>query len=236
VSGTHDSWLFAVTVLVVNATPGVDLMLTLARTLQLGARGGLPTALGIGAGCVLHTLAAAFGLAALMAASATAFSVVKWAGAAYLLWLAFGMLRAAVRGRAGADAGTGRFAVADRRASFDARRDGDAARASPPAAASPAALFRQGLLTNALNPKVVLFFLALLPQFIDGAAPHKTLAFLALGAWFVLQGTAFLVAVVLLVAPLARWRAPVAVERALQAASGSIFVALAARLALAERH
>ena len=67
-------------------------------------------------------------------------------------------------------------------------------------------LFRQGVLTNALNPKVALFFLALLPQFIDGDAPHKTLAFLFLGAWFVVQGTAFLVAFVLLVAPLRRWR------------------------------
>src|SRR5689334_11600174 len=94
----HDPWLFAATVLVVNATPGVDMMLTLARTLRHGVRGGLATALGIEAGCVLHTLAAAFGLAALMATSAAAFSVVKWAGAAYLLWLALSMLREALRG------------------------------------------------------------------------------------------------------------------------------------------
>jgi threonine/homoserine/homoserine lactone efflux protein len=230
VSGIHDVWLFAATVLVVNATPGVDLMLTLTRTLQHGVRGGLATALGIGAGCVLHTLAAAFGLAALMAASATAFSVVKCAGAAYLLWLALGMLRQAVRGRSMNETATARFAVADRRASLES----GGGHARP--AGSPAALLRHGLLTNALNPKVALFFLALLPQFIDADAPHKTLAFLALGTWFVLQGTAFLVAFVLLVAPLARWRAPGAVERALQAAGGAIFVALAARLALVQRH
>jgi threonine/homoserine/homoserine lactone efflux protein len=229
VGGTHDLWLFAATVLVVNATPGVDLMLTLTRTLQHGVRGGLPTALGIGAGCVLHTLAAAFGLAALMAASATAFSVVKWAGAAYLLWLAFGMLRAGARGRSTGETAAERFAVAHHRASPGAH-SGHAG-----AATSRAMLFRHGLLTNALNPKVALFFLALLPQFIDADAPHKTLSFLALGAWFVLQGTAFMVAFVLLVAPLARWHAPVAVGRALQTAGGAIFVALAARLALAQR-
>jgi threonine/homoserine/homoserine lactone efflux protein len=212
VLGTHDLWLFAATVFVLNATPGVDLMLTLARTLQHGVRGGLAAAFGVSAGCVLHALAAAFGLAALLAASAAAFAVVKWAGAAYLLWLALGMLGAALRPTR-------------------------AATPALPAAAAPGAwrLFRQGLLTNALNPKVALFFLALLPQFIDAEAPHKTLAFLFLGAWFVVQGTLFLVAFVLLVAPLGRWRPSAAIERGLQAAGGALFVALAAKLALAQR-
>ena len=211
--GTHDLWLFAATVFVLNATPGVDLMLTLARTLQHGIRGGMAAAFGVSAGCILHALAAAFGLAALLAASAAAFAIVKWVGAAYLLWLAFGMLRAALR-------------------------PATAARAAVPPGAAPGAwrLFRQGLLTNALNPKVALFFLALLPQFIDAEAPHKTLAFLFLGAWFVIQGTLFLVAFVLLVAPLGRWRPSAAIERGLQAAGGALFVALAAKLALAERH
>ena len=96
-------------------------------------------------------------------------------------------------------------------------------------------LFRQGVLTNALNPKVALFFLALLPQFIDGDAPHKTLAFLVLGAWFVVQGTAFLVAFVLLVAPLRRWRPSAIVARTIQGLGGTLFMALAAKLALAPR-
>ena len=206
--GTHDLWLFSATVFVLNATPGVDLMLVLARTLKHGVRGGIAVALGVSAGCVLHTLAAAFGLAALLAASASAFAVVKWAGAAYLLWLAIGMLRSAVQP--------------------------SALRASTlPAASAPGAwrLFRQGLFTNALNPKVALFFLALLPQFIDSAAPQKTLAFLFLGAWFIVQSMAFLVAFVLLVAPLARWRPTPVVERSLHALGGTLFVALAARLA-----
>ena len=96
--GTHSLALFATTVFVVNATPGVDMMLTLTRTLRYGVRGGLAAALGVMAGCVVHALAAALGLAALIAASAAAFSVLKWLGAAYLLWLAFGMLKSALAG------------------------------------------------------------------------------------------------------------------------------------------
>jgi threonine/homoserine/homoserine lactone efflux protein len=227
--GTHDLLLFAVTVLVLNATPGVDLLFTMTRTLQHGVRAGVAAALGIASGCVVHTLAAAFGLAALLAASATAFTAVKWAGAAYLAWLAWGMLRAAWRGAAD---GERAFATAiDDPA--DAARTGQAASGS--ATPTLGAIFRQGLLTNALNPKVALFFLALLPQFIDANAPHKELAFLFLGAWFIVQGGAFLLLFVLLVAPLRRWQAPAAMRRALFAGGGVLFALLAARLALAPR-
>lgn len=211
--GTHSLGLFALTVLVVNATPGVDLMFTLTRTLQRGVRGGLAAAFGIASGCVLHTLAAAFGLAALLAASATAFTALKTIGAVYLAWLAFAMLREAAARPAAAVA---QPAGAER-------------------AASPGRTFRQALLTNALNPKVAIFFLALLPQFIDATAPSKTAAFLFLGAWFVAQGLSFLVLFVLGVAPLRRWRPSSAWRRSLQASGGLLFAGLAARLALAER-
>lgn len=210
--GIHHLWLFAATTFVLNATPGVDMMFTLARTLQFGVRGGFAAALGIGAGCVVHTLAAAFGLAALLAASAAAFSIVKWVGAAYLLWLAAGMLRDAVRPTTGAEAN-----------------------AAPAARPSAWVIFRQGALTNALNPKVALFFLALLPQFIDADSPHKTLAFLALGAWFIVQGVVFLFVFVLLVAPLRRWRPTPALQRSLNAGGAGLFAWLAARLAVTER-
>ena len=210
--GTHSLALFATTVFVINATPGVDMMLTLTRTLRHGVRGGLAAAAGIMAGCVVHALAAALGLAALIAASAAAFTVIKWAGAAYLLWLAFGMMRSALS-------------------------RGDASAAAPPPEASPGLveLFRQGVLTNVLNPKIALFFLALLPQFIDADAPHKTFAFLFLGAWFVVQGGLFLFAFVLLVAPLRRWRAGGGWKRGFNAAGAGLFAWLAVRLAFAER-
>lgn len=213
--GTHDLALFTLTVFVLNATPGVDMAFTLLSTLRGGVKAGLAAALGVSSGCVVHTLAAAFGLAALMAASSAAFNLVKWAGAAYLLWLAIGMLRSGLRAPPGTEA--------------DAQATAGAA---PPALGT---VFRQGFLTNVLNPKVALFFLALLPQFIAADAPHKTLAFLFLGAWSIAQGSAFLVAFVLLVAPLRRWQPGHSLRRALNLASGGLFALLAARLALASR-
>jgi len=210
--GTHDLALFAVTVLVINATPGVDLMFTLVSMLKGGVRAGLAAAAGINAGCVVHTVAAAFGLAALLATSSAAFTVVKWAGAGYLLWLALGMLRQGLGGGAAVPV---------------------AAAAAPQRGAWT--LFRQGFLTNVLNPKVALFFLALLPQFIDSDTANKTTAFLFLGAWFIVQGGLFLAAFVILVAPLRRWQPRPAWARGLHLAGGGLFTLLAARLALAER-
>lgn len=212
VFGIHDLWLFVVTVFVLNATPGVDMIVTASRTLQHGMRGGLATALGVNAGCVVHTLAAAFGLAALMSASAAAFALVKWVGAAYLLWLAIGMLRGATRH----DDASSAFVPGD-------------------AAANGWALFRQGLLTNVLNPKIALFFLALLPQFIDAQSPDKTAAFLFLGAVMVLQSTLFLIALVVLVSNLRRLRPRPAARRAVQGAGGLVLLFLSARLALTQR-
>ncbi|MCU0965494.1 MAG: LysE family translocator [Burkholderiaceae bacterium] len=204
--------LFMAAVLVLNATPGVDLLLTVSRTAQSGVRAGVMAALGINAGCALHALAAAFGLAALLAWSATAFSALKWAGAGYLLWLAFGMLRSAWRGPAVPSA---------------------TAAAQPVTPVTATADFRRGLLTNLLNPKVALFMLAFLPQFIPAQSAHKTLAFLALGLLFIVQSTLFLLAVVLLTARLAQASALARHARALQTAGGLLFIALAARLSSA---
>jgi len=206
VFGAHDLALFAATVFVLNATPGVDMAYTVASTLRGGWRQGVAAALGIMAGCVLHTLAAAFGLAALLATSAEAFTAVKLAGAAYLLYVAWGMARAGLR---------------------------------PPAAAAevtaPPSLWRtarQGFFTNALNPKVALFFLALLPQFIAATAPDKTRAFLFLGAWFIVQGLLFLLVLIALVAPLRRGRPRPWLGRGLNLGGAGLFTLLAAKLAL----
>lgn len=206
--GLHDLPLFALTVLVLNATPGVDLVFTVSRTLQHGIRTGLAGAAGISAGCVVHALAAAFGLAALLAVSTTAFAVLKGIGAAYLVWLAVGMLRSALQ-PAGATTTAGTIAPVPL-----------------------GRVFRQGLLTNVLNPKVALFFLAFLPQFIDADAPHKTLAFLALGVWFVLQSALFLVALVVLTARLRHLgQGSATLGRWLDGLGGVLFLGLAVRLA-----
>ncbi|RVT52303.1 LysE family translocator [Rubrivivax albus] len=198
--------LFAFAVLLLNATPGVDLLLTVARTLTGGARAGLAAAAGIELGCVVHALAAAFGLAALLAVNPAAFMVLKWAGAAYLVWLALGMARNAWRPATAGDTG------------------------SPPPRRSLADEVRTGFLTNVLNPKVALFFLAFIPQFITPAAQDKTLAFLLLGAWFVLQSTLFLALLVAVAARARRLQTRPAVGRALNAAGAGLFGALAFRV------
>jgi threonine/homoserine/homoserine lactone efflux protein len=205
--GVHDLLLFSVTVFVLNATPGVDMAYAVASTLRGGWRQGVAASVGIGAGCVLHTLAAAFGLAALLAASAEAFTVLKLVGAAYLLYVAWGMARAGLRP---AVPGT-----------------------EVQAAQAWWRTVRQGFLTNALNPKVALFFLALLPQFIAADAPDKTLAFLFLGAWFIVQGFLFMLALVALVAVLRRARPRPWVGRALNLGGAGLFTLLAGKLALA---
>ena len=205
--GPGQAVVFAGAVFVLNATPGVDFLLTVTRTLQGGARAGVAAALGISAGCVVHALAAAFGLAALLALHPGAFRVIQWAGAAYLAWLGLGLLRQAWRG-------AGRDAVAG----------------TTVAARSGWTEFRTGLLTNVLNPKVALFFLAFLPQFVPAASPSKTASFLLLGVWFVVQGTVFLLGLVAVCAQLGRLRARPALQRAVQAVGGVLFLALALRL------
>jgi threonine/homoserine/homoserine lactone efflux protein len=204
--GPAEAAAFAAAVLVLNATPGVDFALTVGRTLQAGARAGMAAALGITAGCVVHALAAAFGLAALLAVHPAAFAALQWAGAAYLAWLGIQLLRSAWRGGAVSTA---------------------------PATAAPRtawAEFRTGLATNVLNPKVALFFLAFLPPFVPAGSPSKTASFLLLGAWFVLQGGLFLLLLVALASRLARLGAPGPVKRLLEAAGGLVFIALALRL------
>jgi RhtB (resistance to homoserine/threonine) family protein len=140
-----------------NLTPGPDVLYIVSNSLRGGVRAGMVAALGIFAGCFVHVAVATVGLGALLAASAMAFTVVKFIGAAYLLWMGVRLLRAA----------TPAFAP-------------EAAPTEP----DLGHVFRRGFLTNVLNPKVALFFLAFLPQFIAPDAAHKTLAFLALGVLF----------------------------------------------------
>jgi threonine/homoserine/homoserine lactone efflux protein len=214
-AGPRDLALFMGAVFVLNATPGVDLLLTVSRTLQGGASAGVAAALGVNAGCVLHALGAAFGLAAVLAVSPLAFAAIKWAGAAYLAWVGWGLLRQAWRG-----SGEGAELPA----------------CAPPVSTRPGPQgrllndFRTGLLTNLLNPKVLLFFLAFLPQFIAPSAPHKTGAFLGLGAVFVVQSTLFLLAVVWATVQLLRMKLPSFLGRGVQAVAGTLFICLAWRL------
>jgi threonine/homoserine/homoserine lactone efflux protein len=204
--GPRELAVFVAAVFVLNATPGVDFLLTVSRTLQGGVRAGVAAALGVTAGCVVHALAAAAGLAALLALHPGAMALIQMAGAAYLAWLGAGMLWRAWRG------------------------NGASGEVPEAAARSFGADFRTGLLTNVLNPKVALFFLAFLPQFVPAGSASAQASFLLLGGWFVLQGGLFLLALVVLAARLRRFGATPGIARALQATGGLLFGALAWRM------
>jgi threonine/homoserine/homoserine lactone efflux protein len=207
-TGIHDLWLFVLSGLLLNMTPGVDTLYIVGRGTAQGFRAGAVAALGIGAGCIVHTLAAALGLSAILATSATAFMLVKWVGAAYLVYLGVTLLVT--------------------------RSHKSAARAPPPA--SLPKIFAQGFLTNVLNPKVALFFLAFLPQFIATDAPHKALAFVLLGAIFNFNGTLWNLLVAWSASGLGRrLAAGGGAVTWLNRVLGGVFVTLGVRLALAER-
>ena len=161
--GIHDLALFVLSGLLLNITPGPDSLYIVGRSASQGWRAGATAAFGVGSGTLVHVLAAAFGLSAILATSAAAFTVVKLLGAGYLLYVGVSLLRS----RSGSPA------------------NGSVQRIAP---ATLRQIYTQGFLTNLLNPKVALFFLAFVPQFIDPTAPDKPLAFVALGAIFDFNG------------------------------------------------
>jgi threonine/homoserine/homoserine lactone efflux protein len=214
--GIHDLALFVVSGLLLNIMPGPDSLLIMTRSATQGWRAGSAAALGIGTGTFVHIFAAALGLSAILATSAAAFTVVKLLGAAYILYLAVGMLLI----KRGDKRGAGSAATPPALVPLPLRR-----------------IYGQGILTNVLNPKVALFFLAFVPQFIDANAPHKALAFLILGAIFNINGMLWCHALALFTAQAkARLKPNPAVTQWLNRATGGLFVWLGVKLALAKQH
>ena len=217
--GIQDLPLFIASGLLLNMVPGPDSLLIVARSGGQGWRAGSAAAFGVGAGTFVHVLAAALGLSVWVAASATGFTLVKLAGAAYLVVIGMGLLLKRERAAGHADAA--------------------AARTPPtlPPLPSPRlrSAFRQGFLTNVLNPKVAVFFLAFVPQFIAANAPDKALAFVVLGTVFNINSMLW---AHLLVFSAAAARRRLSVNRRVVAwlnrAVGAVFVAFGVRLALAE--
>jgi threonine/homoserine/homoserine lactone efflux protein len=204
----HDLWLFVISGLILNVTPGPDTAYIVGRSVQFGWRGGAMAALGISFGCLVHVFAAAIGLSALLMASSAAFTVLKLAGAAYLCFIGLTMLLSR------------------------APRTPD----EIPATAAPFSLgqvFWQGALTNVLNPKVALFFLAFLPQFVAADSPHKALAFILLGAIFIFNGTLWCLGVAAVAAKTAgRITRASGVGLWINRALGGMFIYLGVRIAL----
>ena len=203
--GIHNFGLFLAAGILLNLTPGPDTVYILGRSIAQGRDAGIASAVGICVGSLFHTCAAALGLSAILATSAVAFAAIKLLGGAYLIFLGIKML-------------------------LDRRRQ--LSLLSNFRRRTTIAAFRQGVFTNVLNPKVALFFLAFLPQFIDPASNMKLLAFLALGLTFVTTGTIWCLILAWFASALSeRLRENETIGQWLNRAAGALFVFLGARLA-----
>ncbi|HEY8050563.1 MAG TPA: LysE family translocator [Ramlibacter sp.] len=209
----HHLLLFIGAGILLNLTPGPDVLYIVSNSLRSGAKAGVVGALGINAGCFVHIFAAALGVSALLAASATAFTVLKWTGAAYLVWIGLKVLFSR-QPQPGADL--------------------EALRTDAQLALPLPKIFLRGFLTNVLNPKVAIFFLAFVPQFIPPDAAHKALAFIALGALFNINSVFVNAGWALAAAWLANRGSVQAGMHWLDRAAGAMFVGFGLKLALTE--
>ncbi|WP_342360250.1 LysE family translocator [Terrarubrum flagellatum] len=199
---------FSIACIVLFITPGPDMSLFLARTIAGGRRLGIASALGANVGCIVHTTLAALGVSALIAASTTAFLVLKVVGAGYLLWLA-----------------------------FDAIRNGSALNVREGLGVDPSAwrTFLTGIAVNLTNPKVILFFVTFLPQFVDAHDPHASDKLLFLGLFFVMTNIPLTILMILGAERLVNGlKQRPAVLRAIDYIFASVFGVFAARILMTQ--
>jgi threonine/homoserine/homoserine lactone efflux protein len=198
-------WLFFIASVMLNLTPGNDMIYVSSRTLSQGPKAGMISAAGIFIGCLVHTLAAILGLSVIIAKSAFLFGVIKYLGAAYLIYLGIKTLMT-------------KTAITE-------------IENLPPV--NKIKLLRQGIITNILNPKVAIFFLSFLPQFVDPASPNLKFQLLTLGIWFDIQGALILVAVAWILGKTTRFikRSPV-FWNIQQKITGFVLVGLGIKIAL----
>jgi threonine/homoserine/homoserine lactone efflux protein len=163
--GTAPLAVFLVAALALNISPGPDMLYVISRSLEQGRKAGIVSALGIGTGTLVHTLVTAVGLSAILLSIPVAYMLIRYAGAAYLLFLGLRMLFAkrSIKPRLGSTASSDHSSLGN--------------------------VFRQGVATNVLNPKVALFFLAFLPQFVDQSKGAAAVQMVLLGLMFDTSGT-----------------------------------------------
>ncbi len=205
----HTLLLFAVASLSINLIPGPDVIYIVSNTMKGKMVGGMKAALGLGVGYFVHTLAAVLGLSAIILSSALAFSVIKWLGAIYLLYLGFSSLKSMWQGSSKLTETTG--------------------------IESQGNVFKQGIVVSVLNPKVALFFLSFLPQFLDTIANSVNMQLLILGLCF--SGLATLCNIIYAVA--GSWLLKSAkanrYSRIIEGFSGVLLIGLAGKIALGKQ-
>ncbi len=198
---------FVIAGILLNLTPGQDTMYILGRSIAQGRQAGILSVLGVSTGAVIHTLAASLGLSAILMTSAIAFSIVKYLGAAYLVYLGVRMFIG------------------------NKRKDGTNPN-SKTAELKYAAVYRQGILTNLLNPKVAIFFMAFLPQFINPEYARGFWPFLFLGSIFITTGTIWCLVIVFFSSFATRTlKEKAIVKKMMDRISGGIFFLLGVKLA-----
>ena len=202
-------WVFALAALLLNLTPGNDMLYVAARSTSQGIKAGIISSLGIMAGCMVHILAAVIGLSAIIAQSALAFNIIKYVGAAYLVYL-------------------GIRSIISRKKTFDVKNKMQQQ--------SYTRIFWQGVITNVLNPKVALFFLAFLPQFINVESKHTALQILFLGTWFNVGGTLVNILVAILFGKIGTWlsHSPRFIQWQ-ERITGAMLIALGIKVALSKK-
>ncbi|UFJ40747.1 LysE family translocator [Brevibacillus humidisoli] len=204
-------WLYVVMSIVLILTPGVDTALVTRSTIAYGKKGGAATALGITTGVIVHTLFAAFGLSAILAQSAFLYEVVKYIGAAYLIYLGISSLW---------------FARKKQTSSTGAEQQERTYHGS--------SCFNQGLLTNVLNPKVALFFLTFLPQFVQPGG-NTLLQFTLLGVTYAVLAIIWLFVYIYLIDLIRGWLQRPSTQRALEGITGVALLLFGLKLAFDRR-
>lgn len=202
-------WMFAITAILLNLTPGNDMLYVAARSTSQGSKAGIVSSLGIMVGCMVHILAAMVGLSALIAKSALAFDIIKYLGAGYLIYL-----------------GARALISKKKKLHIDI----------PIKKRSLKNIFWQGVFTNVLNPKVALFFLAFLPQFIILQTENTAWQVLFLGTWFNIGGTLINIIVSLLFGRVGKWLndSPKFIQWQ-EKITGTILIALGIKVALSSK-
>lgn len=198
---------FIIAAVILNLTPGIDTFYVLTRCVAQGRRAGLVSVAGIMTGCVVHVLCTAFGLSVVLSTSVLAFNLIKWAGALYLAFL-------------------GVKTLANRSSAFENMGPAHSRSKKLPE------VYRQGILTNVLNPKVALFFLSFLPQFIHTDNTSGPVPFLILGATFLCTSTIWLLILAGAAGRMTKvLRENHKIENMLQKISGMVFIAFGLKLA-----
>ncbi|MHC4664646.1 MAG: LysE family translocator [Planctomycetota bacterium] len=205
--GIQNFWIFLTAGVILNLTPGQDTMYIIGRSVAEGKGSGIASALGISTGGLIHASAATLGLSAILTTSAVAFMIIKLLGVSYLIYLGVRLLlerESVVFSANGNSNCLGLFRA-----------------------------YRRGIMTNVLNPKVAVFFLAFLPQFVEASTEHRTLAFLLLGGIFVFTGTIWCLIVAILSAKASgTLRRSSGKSRLVRRVAGTVFIGLGIKLAL----